>query len=129
MMLTDTERKNIVGRYVRAYNRFDVEAMVAEFDEEVIFKNIAGGEVTLELQGLDAFRKQAEQAAGLFSEREQKIENINCRGDVCEAAIEYEGKLACDLPNGLKAGDLIRLKGKSVFVFRGRKIYRLEDIS
>jgi len=53
MMLTDTERKNIVGRYVRAYNRFDVEAMVAEFDEEVIFKNIAGGEVTLELQGLD----------------------------------------------------------------------------
>lgn len=43
--------------------------------------------------------------------------------------IDYEGVLAADLPNGMKAGEILRLNGKSEFTFRDEKIYRITDIS
>ena len=39
------------------------------------------------------------------------------------------GVLAGDLPNGMKAGEVLRLKGRSVFGFQEGKIYRLTDTS
>ncbi|WP_367584473.1 hypothetical protein [Paenibacillus sp. FJAT-26967] len=43
--------------------------------------------------------------------------------------IDYEGILAVDLPNGLKTGDNIQLKGKSVFRIEEGKISLIEDYS
>lgn len=45
------------------------------------------------------------------------------------AEIDYEGVLKVDLPDGLKAGEKIKLKGKSVFQFRDGLIYTLTDYS
>ncbi|MNJ05657.1 hypothetical protein D3C73_1671250 [compost metagenome] len=50
-------------------------------------------------------------------------------GDKAEVEINYEGKLAADLPNGLKAGDTIELKGKTIFLVRDQKIAVIEDYS
>ena len=115
--------------YVRAYNDFDIEAMTANLDDEIIFRNISDGETTLELVGRDAFTKQAEQAAEIFSEREQKIENMIFKNEICEIEIDYRATLVADLPNGSKAGDKIELKGKSVFHFRDDKISKITDVS
>ena len=43
--------------------------------------------------------------------------------------VAYEGVLASDLPNGMKAGETLRLSGRSEFTFRDGKIYRITDAS
>ncbi len=127
--MTEAEKKNLVESYVRAYKGFDIEAMLANLRDEIIFKNVSNGETTLRLEGIEAFRNQAEQAAALFAEREQKIEKITFTEDVCEIEIDYRATLAADLPGGLKAGDKIELKGKSIFRFADGKISEIQDIS
>lgn len=127
--MTQAEKKDLVENYVRAYKDFDIEAMTANLHDEIIFRNISDGETTLELAGRDAFANQAKQSAEIFSEREQKIENMNFKDEICEIEIDYRATLAADLPNGLKAGDKIELKGKSVFRFRDDKISEITDIS
>ena len=127
--MTETERKTLLENYIRAYNRFDIEAMTANLSDNIVFKNISNGETTLELEGLNAFRKQAEQAGNWFSEREQTIEKIVFTGDGCEIDIDYQAKLAADLPDGLRAGEKINLKGKSKLRFADGKIIEILDIS
>jgi ketosteroid isomerase-like protein len=127
--MNDEEKTSLVKSYVRAYNTFDIEGMLANLHDEIIFKNISNGKVTLEIKGSDAFRNQAEQAASFFSEREQKIENFVFTDDSCEIKIDYQAVLAADIPNGLKTGDKIELKGKSIFRFADGKINEIQDIS
>jgi ketosteroid isomerase-like protein len=129
--MNETEKKILVENYIRAYNGFDIEGMLANLHENVTFKNVSAGDgaVTLETEGIEAFRNQARQAAGLFAEREQKIENIFFSRDGCEVDIDYRAKLAADLPNGAKAGDTISLKGKSFFRFAEGKIREIRDES
>ena len=127
--MTETERKSLVENYVQAYNRFDVEGMTANLSDQIVFKNISNGETTLKLKGIDAFRNQANQTANWFSERKQTIEKIVFTEDGCEIDIDYRAKLAADLPNGLRAGEKINLKGKSKFRFANGKITEIRDIS
>lgn len=128
-MSDNEKRKRIIENYVEAYNNFEVEGMLRDLDDRLVFRNISNGEVNLLLNGLDEFRKQAEQTNALFSEREQKITGLKFDGNAAEAEITYRGTLAADLPNGLKAGSEIQLTGKSIFRFAGDKIIEIEDIS
>jgi predicted ester cyclase len=128
-IMTDERKKNIIENYVLAYNGFDIEKMLTDLHDEIIFKNISNGEITLEIEGLEAFRAQAAQVVNIFAEREQKIKNMVFSADDCEIDIDYQATLAADLPNGLKTGDKIELKGKSIFRFAGGKITEIQDIS
>ena len=42
---------------------------------------------------------------------------------------DYQGVLVQELPNGLKAGDTLQLKGKSIFTFADSKAVKLQDES
>lgn len=119
----------MITNYVTAYNNFDIDGMVADFDKGIIFENISNDEVTVELCGLQEFRQQAEQAVNLFSARTQKIKTFVHNENWSEIEIDYYAVLAADLPNGLKKGDELNLNGKSVFEFSENKITRLTDIS
>lgn len=123
------QREAIIRHYIDAYNRFDVEGMLKDFDPDIVFENVSDGEVNMNLLGISAFRQQAESAVQVFSQREQRIESITFRGDTAEVAIRYRGTLAVDIPNGPKAGDSIELEGRSVFEFVGDKIAHLTDVS
>lgn len=127
--MNETEKKNLIENYVRAYNCFDIDEMLSGLHDQIIFKNISNGDTTLELKGIEAFEDQARQVVGLFSEREQKITDFVCNEDICEIKIDYHAMLAADLPNGLKSGDKINLKGKSLFRFADGKIIEIQDIS
>lgn len=127
--MTDETKKNMVENYVRAYNDFDIARMLTDLHDRIIFKNISNGELTLELEGIEAFREQAEQVVDFFTEREQKFKNMVFSEDGCEIDIDYRATLAADLPNGLKAGDKIELKGKSIFRFTDGKISEIQDLS
>jgi hypothetical protein len=129
-MSDNADKQQIIENYIRAYNGFDVEKMLRDMDERIVFRNIANGAVNLETNGVDEFRTQAEQAKTLFSQREQKITKLNfADDDEAEVEIAYRATLAVDLPNGLQTGSRIEIAGKSIFRFAGDKIIEIEDIS
>ncbi|MBA9075509.1 nuclear transport factor 2 family protein [Rufibacter quisquiliarum] len=122
-------KKELVTQYIQAYNNFDVEGMLANLHDEIVFKNVSSGEVNLQLLGLSAFKAQAEQAKSFFSQREQKITSLEESADKVEVNIAYSGVLAVDLPDGPQAGERLEMEGKSIFGFRDGKIISIEDIS
>ena len=122
-------KEEIVKNYVEAYNNFDVDTMTANFDENVVFENVQNNETSMTLTGITAFKQQAEQAKAYFKTREQRIKSIKYSGHAVEIEIDYHAVLAIDLPNGLKAGQVLNLSGKSVFLFEGDKVIKLTDVS
>jgi hypothetical protein len=123
------DRETIIENYIDGYNQFDIDKMVANFDEEMVFENISNNEINMSLTGLSAFKQQAEQAKTYFTKREQKVTSFKHTEDQTEVEIEYHAILALDFPNGLKKGSELNLKGKSIFQFVGNKLIKLTDIS
>ena len=123
------EREALIKNYIDGYNQFDINKMVSDLDEDIVFENVTNGEMNMSFTGLKAFREQAEQAKYIFSERTQTIKSFVHQNDETEIIIEYRAILAMDLPNGLRKGDELNLRGKSIFKFLGEKIIRLTDIS
>jgi hypothetical protein len=122
-------REQILSHYIRAYNNFDVDGMVANMDPSIKFENISNGQVNMTLNGLPAFIEQAEQAKAMFTSRRQTIKSFKHTANQTEIDIAYYAVLAIDLPNGMKRGDELNLTGKSIFKFLGDKINELTDIS
>ena len=125
----ETRHQEMIENYIQAYNAFDIEGMCRDMSGEVIFQNVANGEVNLETKGIAAFREQADKAKKFFSEREQKITDIEMGTGSASVLIDYTGVLATDLSENMKAGDTLRLKGKSIFHFQDDKIIRIIDES
>jgi ketosteroid isomerase-like protein len=121
--------KQLVTDYIEAYNRFDVVGMLANLHDEVVFRNISGGEVNLTTTGKESFRQQAEQATHYFSQREQRVTKWNVSGNQIEVLIDYTAVAAIAFPNGLQPGDTLSMQGKSVFQVESGKIISIEDIS
>lgn len=124
-----TYREKIIKNYIDGYNQFDIDKMVADFDDNIVFENIQNGETNMSLNGLTEFRQQAEQAKTYFTERMQSIKSYNHFDNRSEIEIGYRSILAMDFPNGLKKGQELNLLGKSIIEFQGEKIIRLTDIS
>jgi ketosteroid isomerase-like protein len=125
----EAQQKQMIEHYIRAYNAFDIAGMCQDLHEEVVFQNISNGKVDLETQGLPAFKEQAAKAKEFFSEREQKITNMQFGADSATVSIDYSGVLAVDLSEQMQAGDTLRLKGKSTFYFQEDKIIKIVDES
>ncbi|MCJ0741076.1 nuclear transport factor 2 family protein [Pedobacter montanisoli] len=120
----------IIQNYIEGYNQFDIEKMIRDFENDIVFQNVQNGEITLSLEGIEEFKQQAEQACTYFSERQQIITSYHHQDKQTEIEIDYQATLAIDLPNGMKKGDQLRLKGKSIFEFSANdKIIKLTDIS
>jgi len=124
------DRTNKVFQYITAYNNKDVENMITDFSDNIVFLNFESNRETMRKEGVDDVKKQAIEALSYFSEREQIIESICHKQNSAEIAINYRAIAAMDFPNGLKKGDEITLKGKSIFEFsEDGKIVRLMDIA
>lgn len=124
-----TGREKAILNYIDGYNQFDIEKMVADFDENIIFENIQNGLLTMSLIGLKDFIQQAEKAKAYFSKRTQVVNSFNHRDTTTEIEIDYSAILGMDFPNGLKKGQEMKLTGKSIFEFEDHKIIKLIDIS
>ncbi len=123
------DREKIIQNYLDGYNEFDINKMVEDLDESIVFENVSNGETNMSISGLKAFKEQVEQAKNYFSARRQTIKSFTHKKDETEVEIEYKAILAMDLANGLKKGDTLKLQGKSIFKFSGNKIIKLTDIS
>lgn len=123
------QQKSLIEKYIAAYNSFDVPAMIACLHPKVTFLNYVDGKANVSTKGIKKFKKQAESAIPIFSERKQKVKSWKFEDEKLRVEIDYEGVLAIDLPTGKKAGEVMKLKGTSVFTFKGDKIVRVEDYS
>ncbi|MBC8110063.1 MAG: nuclear transport factor 2 family protein [Verrucomicrobia bacterium] len=121
--------QRLIENYINAYNQFDVDGMVENLHENIVFKNVTNNEITLETKGIEAFETQATTALQFFTHREQIITHFIFAESQVEVAIDYTGVLALDLPDGLKSGETLHLQGKSIFTFQDEKIISIEDIS
>ncbi len=124
-----TNRERIIQNYVVGYNQFDVNKMVTDFADNIVFEHVQGGQINLSITGLQAFRQQAEIAKNYFTIRQQTIRSFEHLDDKTQVEIHYTAVLAMDLPNGLKSGQELKLTAKSVFEFAENKIVKLIDIS
>lgn len=127
--MDDSSKKELVDRYVAAYNAFDVDAMLAVLSPDIRFENLSSGQLTNATDGIDEFRHLAEQSKSLFSEREQRITAFHAAEDRAVVRIAYRGRLAKDIPNGPPAGTLLDLQGESEFSFAGGQISKIVDRS
>jgi len=114
------EQKQMIENYVNSYNDFDIEGMIRDLDQDIVFENYTGDTLDLKIEGLDKFVKQAKPATSFFKQRQQTITSWQFDNDMVRITIDYEGILAVDLPNGMKSGDTLQLNGVSEFTFKRR---------
>jgi len=105
----------LIDRYLDAYNRLDVDAMLLTLHPAIVFENYAGGQRTLRTQGLADFDRLARSTLPLFSARRQVIAGYHEQGDTAWAEIQFDGTFALDLPNGVRAGQRIAMPGRSEY--------------
>jgi len=121
--------EKIVKQYFEAYNEFDIDKMVSYLHDDVKFRNISQGHVTMALDGKKSFTHQAHNAVNLFEKREIKIDGIDYTDEGMDIKIDFMGVLAVDVPDGPKKGEKVELKGRSVVNFTEGKISSIDDIS
>ncbi|MGZ7208905.1 MAG: nuclear transport factor 2 family protein [Methanobacterium sp.] len=121
--------KKIVDQYYKSYNEFNIDGMIKNIHEDMVFKNIVNGEVNFELKGKETFKKQIEEAFALFKNRKMKIVKQKFGDDIVENKIDFKGVLAVDIPDQFKKYDLIKVQSKVIFKFKNGKIISIEDIN
>lgn len=119
----------LIDRYIDAYNRIDVDAMLATMHNEVIFENYTAGVLSVRTVGVHELRHLAESSRYLFSARHQTITSYSEVAGVAHAQIHFQGTFAVDLPNGVRAGQSIALNGRSEYRDRDGLLIYIADYS
>ena len=121
--------EDIINRYIQSYNDRDIEGMLDCVTEDVVFENISNASQSMRLEGRDQMGEVARLSGNAFSYRRQRLINLIIGEGKASAEIEFEGKAAVDLPNGVRAGETVKIRGASFFEFRGRLLSRIADYS
>lgn len=121
--------EDIINRYIQSYNDRDIEGMLDCVTEDVVFENISNANQSMRLEGRDQMGEVARLSGNAFSYRRQRMINLIIGEGKASAEIEFEGKAAVDLPNGVRAGETVKIRGASFFEFRGRLLSRIADYS
>lgn len=127
--MTPAAMRDLVDRYLDAYNRMDVAAMLAPLHPEVEFRHLAGAEQLVATRGKEALRTLAEQSLALFSQRRQTLTEFTVEGGFALARIDFHAVAARDLSAECPRGQVVSLAGRSEFEFREGLISRITDIT
>jgi ketosteroid isomerase-like protein len=119
----------VIARYIASYNARDIDGMIDCVTEDVVFENISNSGQSMRLDGKDMMRQVADLSGNAFSYRRQRLVNVVTGAGKAAAEIEFEGKAAVDLPNGIRAGETVKIRGASFFEFRGNLLCRIADYS
>jgi hypothetical protein len=127
--MDENGKRSLIESYIATYNAFDIDGMMAVIHPDIEFKNISSGHVNATAFGAVEFRQLAEKSKELFRSRKQTILNSWSTPNQMTIEVVFEGVLASDLENGMRAGETLRLNGRSEFTFCDEKIYRIIDVS
>ena len=123
------EKEQLIYAYIDCYNNFDIDGMLAQLHDDVVFENESNGQVDARSEGKAEFERLARESAKLFSSRNQVVTDLDFDSNPIEIWVTYTGVIACDLPNGLKEGQTLELTGKTEFSFSDGMIKYIKDIS
>lgn len=126
--------ESLIRQYIAAYNAMNVPGMVALLHDIVVFENVSNANGITTTSGKVEFEALARQSLGLFRTREQRIRSMTLGDRTAAVEIEYNAILAIDLPSGrhgdpMKAGEVLSLRGVTIFAFSDGKIVRISDYS
>ena len=119
----------VIARYIASYNARDIDGMIGCVTDDVVFENISNTGQSMRLDGKDMMRQVADLSGNAFSYRRQRLVNVVTGAGKAAAEIEFEGKAAVDLPNGIRAGETVKIRGASFFEFRGNLLCRIAGYS
>jgi steroid delta-isomerase-like uncharacterized protein len=121
--------ESLIRQYIAAYNAMNVADMVALLHDVIVFENVSNTNEITTTSGKAAFEALARQSIGLFRIRQQTIRSLTLGDRTAAVEIDYNAILAVDLPAGAKAGEVLSLRGVTVFAFSDGKIARISDYS
>lgn len=121
--------RELIDRYLDAYNRMDVPAMLKTMHADVVFENYTKGILSVRTQGVEELRHLAESSLHLFSARRQVITAFEGGPDSAKAYILFDGTFAVDLPNGVRKGMTLSIEGRSEYRAREGKLVYIADFS
>ncbi len=119
----------VIAAYIAAYNQMDVAGMIACLSDDVVFRNIVDGDVTVETSGKQAFSDLASAGVQAFKTRHQVVTKMITVGTVTLVEIDYSAVVSADLSNGWKAGQQLRFRGASAFRVEDGRIVSITDQS
>lgn len=119
----------VIDNYISCYNARDIKGMLACVTDDVVFENISNTGQSMRLEGKEAMGQVAELSCNAFSYRRQRLISLIHTAGRAAAEVEFEGKAAVDLPNGIRAGETMKLRGASFFEMRGNLLSRIADYS
>ena len=118
----------IIQTYLDAYNRKDVDALVACVADTVVFENVSNAGHSMKIEGRSAFAELARQAATIFTTRHQTVRTAVVDGEHVALEIDWIGTPAVDL-GPMRAGEQVVMRGASFFTIAGGKLTRIVDLS
>jgi hypothetical protein len=120
------KQRELIDLYLKGYNSFNMKKMLLPLHSKIVFENYKNGQLGMKLDGIKAFKKQAQKGVQMFSKRRQEILSIEHEEDVATAVINYSAtlKIGC---GDKKAGDVMNITGKSIFHFQDDRICKIED--
>lgn len=129
-MTTDTILPGVVKAYLDAYNRMDVDALLACVTDDVRFENHSNASPeSVVLDGKPALAELARQSLGVFREREQRVIDAVVSGDRVALRIAFRATIADAPPEGWTAGQALALHGSSFLTLRDGRIAAIVDLS
>ena len=128
-LVTDilTESFSSTARIKVERDTADIPGMVDTLTDDVQFKNVDKGEVTVETRSRDELAELARFWVSAFRSRRQTVTHSITVLNRTMVTIDYEAVLAADLPNGWKAGQELSFPGATYFELRDGRIARIVD--
>lgn len=117
----------IVHTYLDAYNRKDVEALVACVAESIVFEHVSNAGSGVRVEGRSAFADLATHGAALFATRHQAVRTAVVDGDRVALEVDWTGVPAVDL-GAMAAGVPVTLRGASFLTIADGRLIRIVDI-
>ena len=119
--------EEVVRKFIDAYNKFDVDAMLALLHSDIRFMDIQDSKVAAKLKGKTEFEVLARQSAQLFRERKQTIKLLEADAEKVVVEVSFTGVFDKDTTEGPLAGDEVVLSGRSEYLVRDGLIVSIMD--
>lgn len=118
----------VVESYLDAYNRKDVDALLACVADTIVFENVSNAGQGIKIEGRAAFAELARQAATMFTTRHQSVRTAVVEHDRVALEVDWTGVPAVDL-GPMKAGEQVAMRGATFMTMASGKLTRIVDLS
>jgi ketosteroid isomerase-like protein len=128
MYSRDVTLPAIVERYLDAYNRKDVEALVDCVADSVVFENVSNSGESIKIEGRDAFGELAARSAAMFERRNVVVKTAVVGVDSIALEVRWTATPSVDL-GPMKAGVEVTMRAASFMTIANGRLQRIMDLS